>query len=390
MSSAVIGCTLWDSYYFKFMSNWRGEPDSYLLVVMLTQAKIKLCSDIIGVVDNVRCNPQSKNIVFHIRDMSSAVIGCTLWDSYYFKFMSNWRGEPDSYLLVVMLTQAKIKLCSDCTNLIGVSALELMNKMIEDGEDDPKCFPEDLDALLGCTLAFKVRVQPSNRSSSVMKASTNPETIASIRSKLDPKMIKDYSGEGTCDSSIETNSKGGPEGEEDKGTKEAGICVSNKQSKTVGSIKSAPHGIKPKESSPKAICGPNTQSQTIGLNISGRHTKKIEESSPTVVCVSTKQSKSSYGSTNKSKSGGSTKSACHTGKNKEIIGQAGFDQNTEADMCMLTLSGSADHNPYVDFCVTPTKELLFDFEVDCDHLDDIPSVEFSRSKTKKRMKQDKL
>ncbi|QCD99149.1 hypothetical protein DEO72_LG7g430 [Vigna unguiculata] len=283
--------------------------------------------------------------------MSSAVIGCTLWNSYYFKFMSNWRGEPDSYLLVVLLTQAKIKPCS---------ALELMNKMIEDGEDDPKCFPEDLDALLGCTLAFKVRVQPSNRSSSVMKASTNPETIASIRSKLDPKMIKDSSDEGTCDSSTEANSKGGPEIEEDKGTKAAGICVWNKQPKTVGSIKSAPHGI------------------------------KIEESRPTVVCVSTKQSKSSNGSTNKSKSSGSTKSACHTGKNKEIIGQTGFDQNTKVDMCMLTLSGSADHDPYIDFCVTPTKELLFDFEVDCDHLDDIPSAEFSRSKTKKRMKQEKL
>ncbi|QCE04199.1 hypothetical protein DEO72_LG8g2232 [Vigna unguiculata] len=149
---------------------------------------------------------KSKNVVFHIRDMSSAVIGCTLWDSYYFKFMSNWRGEPDSYLLVVLLTQAKIKPCS---------ALELMNKMIEvDGEDDPKCFPEDLDALLGCTLAFKVRVQPSNRSSFVMKASSNPETIASIRSKLDPKMIKDNSGEGTCDSSPEENSKDGPEIEE--------------------------------------------------------------------------------------------------------------------------------------------------------------------------------
>jgi len=37
----VIGCTLWDSYYFKFMSNWRGEPDSFIVVVMLTQAKIK-------------------------------------------------------------------------------------------------------------------------------------------------------------------------------------------------------------------------------------------------------------------------------------------------------------------------------------------------------------
>ena len=52
----------------------------------------------------------------------------------------------------------------------------------------------------------------------------------------------------------------------------------------------------------------------------------------------------------------------------------------------LTLSGSADHDPYIDFCVTPTKELLFDFEVDCDHLDDISIAEFSRSKTKKQMK----
>jgi len=46
--------------------------------------------------------------------------------------------------------------------------------------------------LLGCTLAFKVRVQLNNRFSSVMKASTNPETIASIRSKLDTKMVDYY------------------------------------------------------------------------------------------------------------------------------------------------------------------------------------------------------
>ena len=103
----------------------------------------------------------------------------------------------------------------------------------QDGEDDPKCFSEDLDVLLGCPLAFKVRVQPNNRSSSVMKTSSNPETIACIRSKLETKMvshllqsfkfdtvkvindvlvdmqIKESSGEGTCDSSSEANSKVG-------------------------------------------------------------------------------------------------------------------------------------------------------------------------------------
>ena len=58
-------------------------------------------------------------------------------------------------------------------------------------------------------------------------------------------------------------------------------------------------------------------------------------------------------------------------------------------MLQLILSGSANHDPCIDLCVTLTKELLFDFEVDCDHLDDIPSAEFSRTKTKKRMKQEK-
>ena len=57
-------------------------------------------------------------------------------------------------------------------------------------------------------------------------------------------------------------------------------------------------------------------------------------------------------------------------------------------MLQLILSGSTEHDPYIDLCVTPTKELLLDFEVDCDHLEDIPSVEFLRFKTKKRMKQE--
>ena len=84
----------------------------------------------------------------------------------------------------------------DCMNLIGVSATDLRKKMIkveemvniynltyftkkiivnnlvifyfvvlvlyQDGEDDPKCFPEDLDVILGCTWAFKVKLQEKN------------------------------------------------------------------------------------------------------------------------------------------------------------------------------------------------------------------------------------
>jgi len=58
-------------------------------------------------------------------------------------------------------------------------------------------------------------------------------------------------------------------------------------------------------------------------------------------------------------------------------------------MLQLTLSTSGDNDPYIDYCVTPRKELLLDFEVECDHLDDIPSAEFPRTKNKKRIKKEK-
>ncbi|QCE00530.1 hypothetical protein DEO72_LG7g1820 [Vigna unguiculata] len=198
-------------------------------------------------VDNMRCNPQSKNVVFHIRDLSYA--NFIIWDQ-------------------------------DCTNLIGVSAVELMNKMIEDEEDDPKCFPEDLDVLLGCTLAFK---------------------------------IKDSNGEGTCDSSTEANSKGRPEIEKGKKSFGVPICDSNNEAETTI-----------KESSPIGLCGSSTQSKTVGLIKSGAHAKKIKEFSPIVIC----------GSSTQSKTVGSIKSATYTGKIKESSGKTSCDENTEADICM--------------------------------------------------------
>ncbi|QCE05385.1 Nucleic acid-binding [Vigna unguiculata] len=95
---------------------------------------------VIGVVDNVEEKPSSKNVVFDLKDLSGASICCTLWDSYCLRMVSYWRESRETPYPAIILTQAKIK----------------------DGEEDPKCFPEDLDVLLGCTLAFKVKPQGNN------------------------------------------------------------------------------------------------------------------------------------------------------------------------------------------------------------------------------------
>ncbi|QCD82968.1 Nucleic acid-binding [Vigna unguiculata] len=97
--------------------------------------------DVIGVVENVEEKAHSKNVVFDLKDLR--------------------------YKLEIQVTDGK-KVANfmlwdqDCMNLIGVSAADLRKKMIKHGEDDPKCFPEDLDVILGCTWAFKVKLQGKN------------------------------------------------------------------------------------------------------------------------------------------------------------------------------------------------------------------------------------
>ncbi|KAL2336773.1 hypothetical protein Fmac_011219 [Flemingia macrophylla] len=68
--------------------------------------------------------------------------GCTLWDSYATKFLSYWKKQ-NSETTIIILTHARIKQAT--RNVISLEA----------GEDDPKCFMEDLDIMLGFTLAFK-------------------------------------------------------------------------------------------------------------------------------------------------------------------------------------------------------------------------------------------
>jgi len=57
------------------------------------------------------------------------------------------------------------------------------------GEDDPKCFPDELDVMLGCTLAFKLRTQPRNKFASVIKVSDLPEIINYIKKLIQPVSV---------------------------------------------------------------------------------------------------------------------------------------------------------------------------------------------------------
>ncbi|XP_027904305.1 uncharacterized protein LOC114164038 [Vigna unguiculata] len=74
-----------------------GKYCSYLLV------------DVIGMVDNVEEKGHSKNVVFDLKDLSGAIICCTLWDSYCEKLLTYWRTCSQTSNVAIILTQAKIK-----------------------------------------------------------------------------------------------------------------------------------------------------------------------------------------------------------------------------------------------------------------------------------------
>ncbi|XP_058757134.1 uncharacterized protein LOC131630364 [Vicia villosa] len=69
---------------------------------------------------------------------------------------------------------------SDCADIIGKSADSIYKAMLEEGDDDPMIYPDDLDMLLGKKMAFRAKVQPTFGQASVWKLSYDEEFVKEI------------------------------------------------------------------------------------------------------------------------------------------------------------------------------------------------------------------
>ncbi|KAG5068891.1 hypothetical protein JHK85_001268 [Glycine max] len=81
--------------------------------------------------------------------------------------MVNHKGEQTKFLIWDR----------ECAQLIGQLADDVNRLKIEDGDVDLNASPQALDRLLGCFLAFKVKVQPRFRNSVVLKYSDESDLI---------------------------------------------------------------------------------------------------------------------------------------------------------------------------------------------------------------------
>ncbi|KAG5022968.1 hypothetical protein JHK82_018867 [Glycine max] len=93
---------------------------------------------------------------------------------YRLEVMINHRDESTKFLLWDC----------ECTELIVQSADAVNRLKIEDGDVDLNASPEALDKLLGYVLAFKIKVQPKFRNSTVLKCSTDSSLINAVMDML--------------------------------------------------------------------------------------------------------------------------------------------------------------------------------------------------------------
>ncbi|KAI5395390.1 hypothetical protein KIW84_061826 [Lathyrus oleraceus] len=114
-------------------------------------------NDIIGVVHEIN-NYQSKS------DGKKIVVSLKLRDLGY-KVEIYVRGGDAKYRFVFW--------DNGCANIIGKIAEEMCKSMLEDGEDDPMVYPDELGSLLNKKVAFRVKVQPNFSQTSIHKLDTN-------------------------------------------------------------------------------------------------------------------------------------------------------------------------------------------------------------------------
>ncbi|KAI5442351.1 hypothetical protein KIW84_011429 [Lathyrus oleraceus] len=69
---------------------------------------------------------------------------------------------------------------NDCENIIGKTADDMRKAMLEEGEDGPMVYPNELDSLLNKKMDFRVKVQPNFSQTLIHKLDTNESIVNQI------------------------------------------------------------------------------------------------------------------------------------------------------------------------------------------------------------------
>ncbi|KAG5001161.1 hypothetical protein JHK87_022233 [Glycine soja] len=223
LSGQVLSYTLWENYCLQFLSYLNDIEDERLIVILLTHARIKeaqgsypasvsnsfkasklMINDLMLEIQEFR--ERKSNVSFFKQEfvcVTVAKITTIVMDNYSWCYPACGQCYKKTGMQTVSFTclcgkendqpelryrvevivnhkgeQTKFLIWDcECAQLIGQSTDEVNRFKIEDGDVDLNASPQALDRLLGCFLAFRVKVQPTFRNSVVLKYSNESDLI---------------------------------------------------------------------------------------------------------------------------------------------------------------------------------------------------------------------
>ncbi|KAI5392206.1 hypothetical protein KIW84_076841 [Lathyrus oleraceus] len=199
-----INCNLWEIYGSKFLAYYNDPKNNGAIVILLTHAMVKD-----GQVSNAWSGSKLliNEDIPEIQDFMSKLPTNEQKEkpTQSAKSLSNWSGgsqyspvercsskapNPEKayecscgqkveqpiprYKIEIYVSNGESKYRfvfwdSECAAILGMTAEFMHNSMVENGEDDPMVYPDELEMLLNKKMAFRVKVQPTFSQASVWK-----------------------------------------------------------------------------------------------------------------------------------------------------------------------------------------------------------------------------
>ncbi|KAI5389292.1 hypothetical protein KIW84_074808 [Lathyrus oleraceus] len=166
----------------KSLSNWSGGSQYSPVERFVHNAKCMSLSQFCKIKHETLCVTVATTLKFAVSKYGWFYYGCTRCSS---KAPNPEKGYECScgqkveqpiprYKIEIYVSNGESKYRfvfwdSECAAILGMTAEFMHNSMVENGEDDPMVYPDELEMLLNKKMAFRVKVQPTFSQASVWK-----------------------------------------------------------------------------------------------------------------------------------------------------------------------------------------------------------------------------
>ncbi|KAI5447932.1 hypothetical protein KIW84_015394 [Lathyrus oleraceus] len=166
----------------KSLSNWPGGSQYSPVERFVHNAKCMSLSQFFKIKHETLCVTVATTLKFAVSKYGWYYYGCTRCSSkapnpekaYECSCGQKVEQPIPRYKIEIYVSNGESKYRfvfwdSECAAILGMTAEFMHNSMVENGEDDPMVYPDELEMLLNKKMTFRVKVQPTFSQASVWK-----------------------------------------------------------------------------------------------------------------------------------------------------------------------------------------------------------------------------